>query len=505
MFEPLHRLAALACLLGSTTGLALAGAPAPFAWRSVNTQGMGYVSGLVVSTLPPYDLYARTDVGGAYRFDRAAQRWIPLLDGFGVTSAQTFSVVSIQVDPVDPYTVYVAAPAGHILNSDGSVTYPCEVWVSHNRGASWTALGLAAQKLYAGGNDSYRGTTGERLAIDPQQSTTIYFGSRANGLWRGLVQANGTAQWTQVSGGLPTPKAASDGTNVGFSFVVFDKSGGVTASGATKNIYAGVFGSGVWASQDGGATWSDTKSKASVLYYGDSPLRAAVDTDATLYVTFGGSEGAANGDVGRYQKGAWTSMASAMAPKAPYGPGFAGVNVDPTAPGTLVVTRASGTANSASSGSAFRSIDHGTTWKLIQPANPTLANQPAYYASGPLNWTAAIVIDPQNPKRVWQSNGYGVTASEDVDHSQPGVELANVWDGRALRAEGVRAAGGHDPRHERARRGSLQRGDGHGGEPLRQPRWGADHDHRPLPVGRAGHEYLLLRYAARQRGVRRLG
>src|ERR1017187_8554527 len=38
-----------------------------FAWKNVNIQGMGYVTGLVIHPLAPHDIYIRTDVGGAYR------------------------------------------------------------------------------------------------------------------------------------------------------------------------------------------------------------------------------------------------------------------------------------------------------------------------------------------------------------------------------------------------------------------------------------------------------
>ena len=51
-----------------------------FEWKNANIQGMGYVTGMVVQSSPPFDVYIRTDVGGAYRFDRASSRWIPLLD-----------------------------------------------------------------------------------------------------------------------------------------------------------------------------------------------------------------------------------------------------------------------------------------------------------------------------------------------------------------------------------------------------------------------------------------
>ncbi|MDX2097613.1 MAG: hypothetical protein SFW36_07535, partial [Leptolyngbyaceae cyanobacterium bins.59] len=60
----------------------LKGSEAGFTWRSVNLQGMGYVTGIVIHPSPPHDVYIRTDVGGIYRFDRQKQYWIPLTDSF---------------------------------------------------------------------------------------------------------------------------------------------------------------------------------------------------------------------------------------------------------------------------------------------------------------------------------------------------------------------------------------------------------------------------------------
>src|SRR5436190_19695390 len=107
-FLPCVSLAA-ASLLASTVW----SAETPFAWKSVNIQGMGYVTGLVVHRKPPHDLYIRTDVGGAYRFDRGARRWLPLLDRWGTANPGVFGVESIAVDPSDPNTVYVYAGLAH--------------------------------------------------------------------------------------------------------------------------------------------------------------------------------------------------------------------------------------------------------------------------------------------------------------------------------------------------------------------------------------------------------
>src|SRR5438552_18936742 len=62
---------------------ASAQAPAPsvpYVWRNVTIGGGGPVAGLIFNSKRPDLLYARTVGGGAYRWDPANQRWIPLMD-----------------------------------------------------------------------------------------------------------------------------------------------------------------------------------------------------------------------------------------------------------------------------------------------------------------------------------------------------------------------------------------------------------------------------------------
>jgi hypothetical protein len=55
----------------------------PYAWKNVIIKGGGFVSGIVMSPAMPGLVFARTDVGGAYRFDPASGRWAPLTDWVG--------------------------------------------------------------------------------------------------------------------------------------------------------------------------------------------------------------------------------------------------------------------------------------------------------------------------------------------------------------------------------------------------------------------------------------
>ncbi|HEY8943200.1 MAG TPA: hypothetical protein VIM73_03010, partial [Polyangiaceae bacterium] len=66
----------------------------PYEWKSVVVLGGGYVTGLVYSPVQPGILYARTDIGGAYRYDPADQSWIPLTDFLGKDRAHYYGIES---------------------------------------------------------------------------------------------------------------------------------------------------------------------------------------------------------------------------------------------------------------------------------------------------------------------------------------------------------------------------------------------------------------------------
>lgn len=171
------------------------------------------------------------------------------------------------------------------------------------------------------------------------------------------------------------------------------------ASGATKRVYAGIYGSGVWMSDDGGASWSS-------IYPGTNPVRAAMGKDSTLMVSLGGDEGGRTGAVILYQGGNWKPVLTAD-------DGYAGVAFDPGNPLKIVAA-----ANHDQT--IYASADQGNSWTNLGIAGAP--NQPAYYATNSFGQNSAkaagwgngvLAIDPVQPKRLLQTNGYGVIATED--------------------------------------------------------------------------------------------
>jgi hypothetical protein len=73
-----------------------------YTWQNVAMGGGGFVSGIITSKTQKDLMYARTDVGGAYRWDAANSRWIPLLDWTSESELGYQGVESLAIDPVEP-------------------------------------------------------------------------------------------------------------------------------------------------------------------------------------------------------------------------------------------------------------------------------------------------------------------------------------------------------------------------------------------------------------------
>src|SRR5262249_7342794 len=176
--------AAPAAAAAPSGGAALAGS-AKYKWKNVVGLGGGFVSGVVFSPVEKDLVYARTDVGGAYRWNPADKSWIALTDELGRDS-NFLGIESLAADPVDANKVYLAAGT-----YTGSWVGNGALLRSNDRGNSWQPIDMP---MKMGGNENGR-SNGERLAIDPNLTSVLYFGSRKNGLWK---SADSGSTWAKV-------------------------------------------------------------------------------------------------------------------------------------------------------------------------------------------------------------------------------------------------------------------------------------------------------------------
>ena len=102
--------------------------------------GGGYVTGIVAHPRARDVLYARTDIGGAYRWDPQCNTqgggWLPITDFFPLKKSNFYGIESLAIDANDPDVVYIAA---------GKYKWagPGAVFKSTDRGRTWLDTGLA--------------------------------------------------------------------------------------------------------------------------------------------------------------------------------------------------------------------------------------------------------------------------------------------------------------------------------------------------------------------------
>ncbi|MEU6143739.1 cellulose binding domain-containing protein [Streptomyces sp. NPDC047081] len=423
-------------LVGTPPALAAGGAARTtlaadtYTWKNARIDGGGFVPGIVFNRAEKNLAYARTDIGGAYRWQESTKTWTPLLDSVGWADWGNTGVVSLASDSVDPTKVYAAV--GTYTNSwdptNGAVLR------SADRGASWQKTDLPFK---LGGNMPGRGM-GERLAVDPNKDSVLYLGAPSGkGLWR---STDSGVTWSQVTnfpnvGNYvqdPTDTSGYASDNQGIVWVTFDESSGTSGS-ATKTIYVGVADkdNAVYRSTDAGATWTRLAGQPT----GYLAHKGVLDAEnGYLYLAYSDKGGPYDGGKGRLWRyatatGTWTNISPVAEADTYYG--FSGLTVDRQHPGTVMATAYSSWWPDTQ---LFRSTDSGGTWTkawdytsypnrsnrytidvssspwLTFGANPSPPEQ-----TPKLGWmTESLEIDPFNSDRMMYGTGATLYGTEDL-------------------------------------------------------------------------------------------
>ncbi|MES4903842.1 MULTISPECIES: xyloglucanase [unclassified Streptomyces] len=416
-----------------TAGLAAA------TWKNVRVDGGGFVPGIIFNRKEKNLAYARTDIGGAYRWDQSGKQWVPLLDWVDGDHWGWSGVASLASDPVEPNKVYAAV--GTYTNSwdpaNGAILR------SSDRGATWQTTTLPFK---VGGNMPGRGM-GERLAVDPNKNSVLYFGAPSgNGLWR---STDSGVTWSKVTafpnaGNYAQDPSDSSGylsDNQGVVWVTFDERTGSSGT-ATKTIYVGVADkqNTVYRSTDAGATWSRVAGQPT----GYLSHKGVLDSkNGYLYLTTsdkGGPYDGEKGQVWRYATatGEWKNISPMTDADTSFG--YSGLTVDRATPGTLMVT---GYSSWWPDTQIFRSTDSGATWtrawdftsypnrsfRYTQDISSvpwlTFGTNPSPPEVTPkLGWmTEALEIDPFDSNRMMYGTGATVYGTENLSSWDSGGQI----------------------------------------------------------------------------------
>lgn len=391
---------ACALLGGSAISAAAEAGTTPYQWRSLTFGGGGAVNGFVFHPAQRGLLYARTEKGGAYRWDAALKAWVPLLDHLGQGEADLTSVLSLALDPNDPQRIYLACGS-----FTGEWSRKAAVLASADLGLTWQ---LHELDLRLGGLEAGR-SSGERLQVDPQQGEVLLLGTTQNGLMR---STNRGKNFKSLS--FPGKK---------ISLVLFDGTSGAAGT-PCKTFYVGcVDQPGLYATRDGGQSFAREEGAPA-----QAPQRAVFGPDGSLYVSFCSAAGDQVPNPGNLREGGVWKRApdgkwSEITPQKPSGRAYGYGALDVDSKGRIVTSmlreRWDGPGDEL-----FLSTDGGAQWIALGPrsqhdtkSHPWLANHvQGGEAMG--HGIADAKFDPVYPERLIYSTEYGVWATAKLNEAQ---------------------------------------------------------------------------------------
>lgn len=432
----------LGCAL-LTTNPTVAAPSEAYNWNNVRIDGGGFVPGIIFNQKEANLIYARTDIGGAYRWDVTSNSWVPLLDWVGWDNWNWNGVLSLASDPVDTNRVYAAV--GMYTNTwdpnNGAILR------SSDKGKTWQATELPFK---VGGNMPGRGM-GERMAIDPNKNNILYFGAEGgNGLWRstdyGVTWAK-VSNFTNVGNYAQDPNDTNDylNKNQGVIWVTFDPASSQLGT-ASKVIYVGVADkdNSVYRTIDGGLSWERIPGQP----VGFLPHKGVYDhANGILYISTsdtGGPYDGSKGDVWKFtpSTGTWTNISPIPSSSSDLYFGYSGLTIDRKNPKTLMVASQVSWWPDAI---FFRTTDGGVTWTriwdwtsypsrslryLIDIAEVPWLNFGITNSSDPavptvkLGWmNESVEIDPHNSNRLIYGTGATIYGTENLTSWDTGGQI----------------------------------------------------------------------------------
>lgn len=403
-----------------------------YEYRNLPIPGGGYVTGFVFHGKKREVLYARTDIGGTYKFDYVAKRWFSLIDHVAMDDLSETFPIAIALDESYPERLYVAC--GVYKEGAGVIA------VSDDYGGHFVYHKIP---IFIHGNLNGRGT-GYRLIVDKRNSDRLIFASQQDGLW---ISDNRGADWKK-NNAFPEEYMTFAGQN-GDGSILFAGCAGVTTKRSER-----LRGHSLYVSYDGGGSFEklwqpESGETEGVRLAGLVAQRYTLD-EKYLYVTFsvmgrnayvlengyscdGGS--VIGGRVVRYpiladgRVGAGKEITPCPGSMLEYG--FGGINAARSKQGLLICS----TICKADGDSIFRSFDYGESWEEIlhdldvgRIDFRTSYMKPCYNGGHSLiHWLTDLKINPFDENEAWFNTGTGVFRTKNLTERE--VSFSDWCDG----------------------------------------------------------------------------
>ncbi len=401
-------------------------------WGNVRFDGGGFVSAVIFHPKQENLLYARTDVGGIYRYDFKNETWAPLMDWISENDKGLYGTEAFALDPTDPKRIYVLAGTGYFSKGRTAVLR------SEDYGETWDTSYV---EMLAHGNGMGR-QTGEKLAVDPNMPNILFCGSRTKGLYKSSDYGKTWTSAYQVALSSATESALNNVN--GISFVMFDESQGKNADGSTKTIYIGISETkdNLQVSNDGGKTWKAISGGPEKLM----PHRAKI-VGGNMYITYADGPGPHSINSGAVYKyniagGTWEDITPSDSVTHEQSPttyekdysSYGGISIDPKDPKHIVVSTlgkytgrhlakdANGKERDNYGDRIYTSTDGGKSWIHGQHYGDGVnidANGTSWIPGNAIHWAGSLEINPFNNKQAWVTSGNGIFMTDDITAKVP--------------------------------------------------------------------------------------
>ncbi len=388
-----------------------------YTYKSLSVPGGGFVTGFVFHPNIPNILYARTDIGGIYRFDFENGKWHSLADWITEYNRYLALPLSLALDYEQPNMLY--AMCGN--SRKGFPHGKSALLVSDDYGENFTEK---AVPFCCNGNAPAR-SSAERLAY---KNGRLFFGSQGEGLWQSSDEGE---SWTKL-----------DFCEENIVFVYFPESTDIMLVSCTgeTNADGNNRGHTLYASYDFGNSFERLKVPASLndercKHNGFVPYSIAY-SENDIFITFthsfrenhwGGwndfacdNGGGFDGRLYRYRiSDGRVAFSQDITPeingftdvnperKLPFGMGGIDVHGD-----IIAVCSVGGHGDSI-----FISRNYGKSYETIRSTHTDRFNidvpylKPEYNGGRiPLHWTSCLRIDPFNPDFAVVNTGTGIFA-----------------------------------------------------------------------------------------------
>ena len=387
---------------------------AAYNWNNVAVGGGGFVTGVIPSKTEPNMVYARTDVGGAFRWDNANARWVALLDWVAEDQVGYQGVESLAVDPKNAAIIYLLGGISYFNGGKSAIMR------STDYGRTFSVLDVSSQ-FKAHGNGMGR-QSGERLIVDPGRSDVLYVGTRANGLFQSI---NSGASWFALNSLPVTTTPNGNGINI-----VMADPASVTGNGAAQRLFVGVsrfgtVGPNLYRSNDAGGSFTAVAGAPNLM-----PQRAAFDGAGNLIITYADGAGPSGesakgepmstGQIWKYNiaNGAWTNIT----PSGWTTP-FSGISVAAGNPQRLVTSTINtwynqGSLPNTGGDRILISNNGGASWTDVVERGFAKNSDGVTWIDDPhgtIHFAGAAVFDPFNSQRVWVTSGNGLFRTDNID------------------------------------------------------------------------------------------